>query len=205
VKRLLSHASVALAAFLLAWWIWHPRPAFEPPAPAKELPGGGLVLERAIVTPPADVREAAREAGGKLERAVRVIVRPRSVPAPAPVASETATPHTPEVAVPVAAASAPGCQCAPVTVELGLVRMPDRTRRVVATSPDGEILGGLDIPVDMPALARKPRWAAGMTYEPRLREFGAFVDRDIGPLRLGVALQNRREGAAVVLRAGIRF
>lgn len=99
----------------------------------------------------------------------------------------------------------PLCSCAPVTVDLGLVRMPDRTRRVVATSPDGEILGGVDIPIEDVRMPRALRWSAGITYAPQYREFGAFVDRDLGPLRVGLELQQRREGLTAMARAGIRF
>lgn len=88
------------------------------------------------------------------------------------------------------------------------MRMPDQTRRVVASSMDGDILGGIDIPIEVTRFQSARQWAAGatmaMTTDGR-RELGAFVDRDLGPLRLGVELQQRREGWAVVLRAGWRF
>jgi hypothetical protein len=202
---IIAAAACLLAGLLLGWWIWHPRAIFEPAAPAEFLPSGGQVLERDPgAAAPADVSTAARELGGTLERSISVTVQPNPMPTPAPPTSLPS--HPPGNAEDVAAPAA-GCSCAPVTVDLGLVRMPDRTRRVVATSRDGEILGGLDVPIDL-APARATRWAAGVTVaftNTGQRHYGGFVDRDLGPLRLGVEVGQRDGGAAVSLRAGIRF
>jgi hypothetical protein len=203
---IIAAAVCLLAGLLLGWWIWHPRAIFEPAAPSVLLPSGGQVLERdPAAQPPATVVTAAREAGGVLERAISVTVQPTPIPTPAPT---TPIPSHPPGSAEDVAAPAAGCSCAPVTVDLGLVRMPDRTRRVVATSRDGQLLGGVDIPIDSLAIARPRHWAAGATVaftNTGQRHYGAFVDRDLGPLRLGVEVGQRDGGAAVVLRAGIRF
>lgn len=194
-------AAAAALGLLLGWMLWHVEPVRETAAPAKPLQGGGLVLERAPeAKPPAEVKHAAREAGGKLERSVSVTVRPQAIPKDGGIYADPMTPAGGDLRTP-----AQPCSCAPVTVDLGLVRMPDESRRVVATSQDGEIIGGVDVPIDAAAAARSLKWAAGATYDPRRREFGAFLDRDFGPLRLGVEVQQRDAGTAVVIRAGVRF
>lgn len=210
-RRLVPYLASALAGFLLAlllgWSIWHVEPVREGPAFERPLPSGGIIVRRDPEAPaPADTKRAAREAGGKLERAVSIKVQPKAAPAaPATLQDslkvEQVSDHSPDAENMV-------CSCAPVTVDLGLVRMPDQTRRVVATSPDGVILDAVDIPIDTAAPARAARWAAGVTvgYTTTGRqEYGAFLDRDLGPLRLGVEVGQREGGAAVVLRAGVRF
>src|SRR5688500_407625 len=126
---IMGAVAALLLGLILGWWIWHPRSIFEPAADAQLLPSGSLVLQRdPAARSPADVATAAREAGGKLERAFSVTVQPKPVSLPAPSAILAATPHSPEVAAPAAAAPAPECSCSPVTVDLGLIRMRDDTR-----------------------------------------------------------------------------
>lgn len=191
----------AALGFCLAWWIHKPRVIVETAAPSVELPSGGLVIERAPQAPvPTTVKQAAKEAGGKLERAVTITVQPKPIQTPPVAAVEPSSPVGP-----AAPAAAPGCSCEPVTVNLGLIRMPDRTRRVVATS-DGQILSALDIPVEALDGSRLRLWAAGVSYEPVRRDYGAWVERDLGPFRLGVDVQARHVGGlTAIVRVGIRF
>ena len=197
----------ALAGLLLGWWIWRPVSIRETAAPARELPSGGLVVERAPEAPvPKDTTIAAREAGGELIRTISVTVQPN--PAPAPTASPVVTSAIPPVeAADPAAAPAPGCSCEPVTVDLGLVRMPDRTHRVVATARGGTILSAIDIPLEPATFRRARPWAAGLSisYDMSQRKaVGAWVDRDMGPFRVGLEL-SQRDGGTATLRAGVRF
>jgi len=78
--------------------------------------------------------------------------------------------------------------CPPVTVDLQLIH-EDGGRRVVASSPDGRVIAGLDVPVT-PALIMPDRreWAAGLSCDPtRCKETaGVWVDRDLGRVRVGV-------------------
>jgi len=88
------------------------------------------------------------------------------------------------------------------------VKMPDDTRRVVASSPDGEVIAGLDIPVSTAVERKELQWAAGVVYNPFRQAYGAFVDRDISFLRLGAQLNQRDTGGApkeIWLKAGIKF
>jgi len=209
VKKYRDAAIAALASALIAlafgWWVWHPKPVHEGPAFGRTLPSGAVEVPRNPDAPvPAPVKKAAKEAGGKLERSISLTIQPEPIQAPPETVAQPSTPEGPQ-----SPAAAPGCSCAPVRVDLGLVRMPDHTRRVVATAEGGTILDSIDIPIDAAVSKRETRWAAGALYTPpvfgRRAEYGAFVDRDLGPLRLGVEVQQRREGLTAVVRAGIRF
>lgn len=79
------------------------------------------------------------------------------------------------------------CDCPPVTVDLSLVRMPDKTRRVVASSPDGTVLTGVDIPLEVEREPRIPRWTLSAIA---LADFdgihpGGMISRRVGPVVLG--------------------
>jgi hypothetical protein len=201
------HAVAALGATLifvaglgLGWVLWGEKPkVVETYAPASTQEDGSRILERkpqADATVPHDV-----PTGGVVERVVQVTIQP--------------TPHV-EVINRTSGSDlvvAPGTvvPCPPVRVGLSLVRMPDQTRRVVASSPDGRVVAGVDIPVDTaPAPARPLRWAAGGLYNPTDRTYGAFIDRDLGPLRVGAELFQVRSAVYGVtwaghVRLGIRF
>lgn len=196
-NRAWRYLAAAGLGFSMAWWIHRPRPVpIESAQPAAVLPSGGQVIERAPEAPvPASVKQAAGDLGGKLERAVSVTVRPKAEPSN-------------EGAEPAAAASTP-CECQPVTIDLGLVRLPDRTRRVVATSPDGEIVGGMDIPVAPAIATRSLPWAAGVSYGRLLPSatptYGAWLERDVGRLRLGVDMFATGGQVGAVVKVGWRF
>ena len=206
-SRILQAAAAAVCVYLglmLGWYIWHPRPQpGEGEALARTLPkSGAQVLARDPSTPVSQpIKAAIKESGGKAERIVHLTITPKPIPAP-----DTAAPsalHPPEAEKPES--PAPGCSCSPVDIDLALVRMPDQTRRVLALGANGEQIAGVDIPIESARAPRVLHWAAGASYDAKQREYGAFVDRDLGPLRLGVEVQQRAGGAAVLMRAGIRF
>lgn len=189
------------------WRLWHPKAApQEGWAPSQKLPGGGLVLER---RPDPEARPAQPvPAGAKVERVVQVTVQPRPLPA---IPFPTAAPGTPTSGADLP--PAPGRECPPVRVDLTLVRLKDQTRRVLASSPDGEVVGGLDVPVESAQAPQELRWAAGAIYGATSaggRSTGAFLHRDAGPLRLGVEVTRdtvpgvRSEWAGRAL-VGLRF
>ena len=185
----------------LGWMLWRPQPT--PPetyAPQAQQQDGSLVLER---KPQADAKPAHETPkGAKLERIVQVKVQPRN-------ATPTAAPATPGPG-PV---SVPPVLPLPVTVDLSLVRMPDQTRRVIASSPDGEVIGGVDIPVEAAPPVRSLKWAGGGLWNPSDRTWGAWVQRDLGPAVVGVDAFQVRDPVTVGggtrwaahLRLGLRF
>lgn len=194
---------IILGAFLcglaLGWHLYRPEVKAETYAPEKRLRDGALVLEKkpgakaeadAIAPPP-------KLPAGKPERTVVVTVKPKPKPLPP---AQPALPGQ-DGFCPVPREQ----ECPPVRVRLDLVKLADDTRRVVASSPDGEIVGGLDVPLAPIVTARQPLWAAGVTMT-HDRRFGGFIDRDMGPVRLGAEIgQAADAGLEFRVRAGIRF
>src|SRR3546814_2152003 len=73
--------------------------------------------------------------------------------------------------------------CPPVHVDLSLIREGDG-RRMIASSPDGEVIGGFDVPI-VAGLVPPPthRWAAGVRYDPFWRAGGVWLARDVSRIR----------------------
>lgn len=189
----------------LGWWLNRPAVVVELPAPAVRQGDGSLVVERVDTkTQPAKPPHAL-PAGSKEERWVSVVVQPpRGVVVPSKDSAEAAR-LVESVDHPAIAKDVPdSCDCPPVQVDLSLVRMPDKTRRVIASSPDGKILSGVDVPIDPGELPARRPWAAGIMYTAD-RKFGGFLDRDLGPFRFGVEAFQTTTGWGAATRAGIRF
>jgi hypothetical protein len=101
------------------------------------------------------------------------------------------------------------CTCDPVRVDLSLVRDQAGGRRVVASSPDGTVTGGLDIPILGSTVPKSGKWAAGVSYDPFDGTPGAWIERDVGRIRLGADLSvdqyNYRSSVSIRLRVGWTF
>lgn len=191
-----------------AWYVWAPKPA--PPEtykPATVQADNSVVLEKkpdAAAKAPMMIPK-----GSTVEKIVKITVQAKN-----PIQSISGTVEVKETvrmdkAAPEALAVAQAVpECPPVNVTLALVRDQDQTRRVVASSDDGIILGGVDIPVENVAPVVPKVWAAGAVFDPFKQTYGAFVDRDLGWLRLGAQLNQRNQGDIpnqIWLKAGIRF
>lgn len=170
----------AAAGGVLAWAYWPAKPVPEIVAPAPEVrqADGSMELRRAPDEHPAAPPHVIPK-GFHEERREQFTV------APAP------------------AAAASGCP--PVRVALSVVS-DDRQHRVIASSPDGQVIDAVDIPIQpvlMPAPA-KP-WAAGMSYDTR-HAVGIWVDRDVGRLVMGAALARLPDGKTEAqIKVGVRF
>jgi hypothetical protein len=192
IPRWMHLSACVLLGLLIGWALWHPVAVHvETAAPSIILPDGAHVLERVPDAPvPESIKDAVKELpGAKLERAVTLTVKPK-----------------PKATTALNAAT----NCEPVHIDLGLVAMKDDTHRVIATSSDGEIVGGIDIPVQMPAQQRQLKWAMGALYDRINKRYGGFIDRDLGPFRLGIdVVRNNPDlgyrGYSVFGRIGIRF
>jgi len=178
---------------VLGWYFFRPAPPkqefYAPPAVQDD---GSKVLEKkpqASAKPPHKVPE-----GAKVERIVKIVVRSKPEKAPAATQEGRGEAETPLKA-----------DCPPVKVDLSLVRLPDESRRVIASSPNGEIVGGVDIPVESARVYKELKWAAGVSYNPLDRGFGAFLDRDLGPFRLGAEVNQIKDGFDTRVKAGMRF
>lgn len=96
-------------------------------------------------------------------------------------------------------------ECPAVTVRLDLTETSEGSR-VTASSPDGEIFGGLDVPRLPMITPRELKWAAGVAVATTvstapITTVGGFIDRDWGPFRTGLVVL---PGEAHV-KFGLRF
>jgi hypothetical protein len=177
----LIFVGIGAAAGLTAAWHWYaPEYVTETYRPAVVQSDKSVILKR---DPDAKPSTPAPKLPSKPTRTVEVKVKPRVKPEPVrPIDGLCPVP-----------------QCPAVTVRLDLVEQ-DEGQRVIASSPDGDIVGGIDIP-HVPWVKRNENlWAVGATYDNGKR-IGAFVDRDLGPFRVGI----EADRDSVRVRAGIRF
>lgn len=88
-----------------------------------------------------------------------------------------------------------------VHVDLSLVEQ-DGGHRIIASSPDGRVVSGSDLVLSPILIAPEPRrWAVGASYDPIRQTYGAWAERDLGRLRVG--MDARQDGIA--LRIGLTF
>ena len=177
------------AGMWAGWMLWHPDLAQETYAPAKVQADGSRILERkpdAEAKPPQQIPK-----GAVVERVIYVTVQPHGQPA---VETPAINGSDPQAARPATYTLGPPSTsqtpCPPVRFDMTLIRLPDQTRRVIASSPDGTVLpGSMDIPVEAAAPPKELQWAAGGIYGIQSgggRSIGACLDRDIAFLRTGL-------------------
>jgi hypothetical protein len=156
-----------------------PTPENIAPAAAQRQADGSVIPERRPVAGKPPPAPHVLPKGSTEERRVSITVQPRAglkLPATAEQSSAVA-------------------ECPPVTVDLSLVRQGDG-RRVVASSPDGDVIGALDVPLEAGIMPTSRPWAAGMSCDPgKCRQTaGAWVERDLGRVRLGVEAARQQDG-----------
>lgn len=178
-----KYALILAAGFVLGawltWWQFRPLTVIESAAPAVRQVDGSLVAER---SPGAIPVIAAVPAGTKPVRTAEIRVKAKP-----------------------AAGSGAGCSCDPVTVNTTLVRERDGAQRLVVSSPDGEVVGAVDSPLEPLQIQRPAPWAAGATYGTGERA-GMFLDRDVGPFRVGAEVdQTGGDDWQARVRVGWRF
>jgi len=173
-KLIAAIIAASFAAGLAAgWWLYHPTVKPETYKPAVKQKDGSVILER---NPNGTVSAPMPALPRKPSRTIQVTVKPK------PVEPGSCT-----------------LECPAVNVRLDLVK-DDDGQRVIASSPDGDIIGGIDVPVEPWIKRNENLWAAGLTYS-HDRRLGAFIDRDLGPFRAGI----EADAESVRLRVGIRF
>ncbi|WP_148716865.1 hypothetical protein [Chitinolyticbacter meiyuanensis] len=172
----------------LAGWVGYLLGADDTPVPENTAPAarqvqrdGSMVAERSPDPSPSPPPHVLPR-GSQEERRVSVTVRPTKQPAPT-----------------VAPDGSVRCECPPVTVDLSLVQV-DGGRRVVASSPDGQVISALDVPIDPAPLPPPERaWAVGVSYSTAQR-WGVWAERDMSRVRVGLDLE-QGGGGDVVARA----
>lgn len=178
--------ALGVAGYWAAWRYWQPAEVPERPAAAVRQADGSLVLEK---RQPGEAKPAQKVPRGTVP--VR-LVQVKVAPVHNPIAPQEATAEAP-------------ADCPPVTVDLTLVREEDGAQRVIASSPDGEVLSGLDVPLVPLQVAPARPWAAGISYDLADRRVGGWVDHDTGPFRVGLEILDESEGISGRLRVGVRF
>lgn len=172
---------IAVGLAGLGWLVW-PRPVVvEHAAPAARQDDGSLVLPReasGTITPAATPAHKIPPKT-KVERIVKVKVEPNQPPA--------------------------GQPCPPVTVDMTLVREPSGSRRVIASSPDGQVVAGMDIPIETPPPAREYGWAAGLSLDPIHQTPGVWLDRTWSRIRIGVEVNQVAQKNSSNTGGEIRF
>lgn len=149
----------------MGWRLWSPKPAapkHEAAAPAIIQNDKSTVLARRATQPPTVSRVLPR--GATAEREIHVEAIPD-------VQGLTTT--------------------SPFVLDLTLVKMPDETHRVIVSSPNGAITAqSFDVPTAYISTPDATRYAVGAVYGRSLhgKSVGAFIDRDIAWLRIGLEI-----------------
>lgn len=183
----------ALAGLLLGTWLHRPaEPTLAHVAhqPEQRQPDGSLLLERRTVL---EARPAQQvPAGGVVTGVARVTVRPKPV-----LSAGTKD-----------AGQVQACECGPLNLDLTMVRT-DAGPGLLASSPNGEVTGGVYQPVIGEMVRLERRHALGLTW----RRDGATGDDvggvvyqyDWGRLRMGATLEYQDQhgaqpGAQIIYR-----
>lgn len=183
-----------VAGLTLGWKLYRPKPSpKQTAAPAIQQADGSTVLERKPDAKPEPHHELPK--GSKLERQVSLEVLPFTpTGGPEIPGSGSLKPSNPGQS-----ASNPGLIAVnsvnprPIHIDLSLVKMQDGTQRVVASSTNGTIVGGMDIPVEPVKPEPKPlKWAAGVLWNPSESTYGAFITRGVGPFVVGAQVYQQR-------------
>lgn len=189
IALLISHACAVALGIFIGWKLYGPEIITETHRPEVRQADGSVILARDPDTKPSAPKPKLPD--GRHERTTVVSVKPKPQPKPGPVKPG------PDGFCPAAK------ECPALTVRLDLVGEYDG-RRVVASSPDGDIVGGIDIPVEKWVKRNENLWAAGITYgsdRTGAKAIGAFIDRDLGPFRIGI----EADQDSARIRAGLRF
>lgn len=182
IALLISHACAVALGIFIGWKLYQPDVVVETHKPEVRQADGSVILKR---DPEAKPDAPAPKLPGKVERTMVVKVKPK--------------PEKKEPTKPDQSGLCPVLECPALTVRLDLIQQ-EEGRRVVASSPDGDIVGGIDIPVEKWIKRNENKWAAGVTYDTDKKP-GAFLDRDLGPFRAGI----EADAESVRVRIGIRF
>ena len=172
-------AILVVVAVVLAWALWPAPPVHEDVAPAPQVVQAdqSVIAQRAPDAHPPPPRHIIPK-GYVEQRRDEVTVAPS----------------------PAAAASG----CPPVRVDLSQVRSGNQVR-VVASSPDGQVVSAIDIPIEPSLLPPAPKpWAAGLAYGTD-HAVGVWLERDVGRLRLGAEVAKGAGRPRAELRVGVSF
>lgn len=174
----------------LGYWLGYarfsPKPIQETNAPEIRQSDGSLVLERNISE--------------------------TKIPKKRPIMPFTGSEwlrHTEVTIKPNASLIASNGEIKPIVVKLDLIRLSDKTYRVIANAENGEVIGGIDVPIETTHYPDPPKWAAGGII--LNNGYGAFIQRNIGAFLIGLDVTQTTHKAVnskdlgYSLRIGVRF
>lgn len=200
--------AVLIVALTGAWYFWSPKPPVpEVYAPQVKHPDGSITLEK---KPDAKAKPTFQiPKGATVERIIKFSIQSKTPVSNINSQVEVVQKITMAKSTPPNSTTQATLECPPLHVEMALIRNPDETRSVIVKSEDGDIIGGVDIPVEAAKPIPEPKlWAVGAVMDPFKQTYGAFVDRDVGWLRLGTQINQRSQGDLpnqFWLKAGVRF
>lgn len=98
--------------------------------------------------------------------------------------------------------------CPAVTTSVTIVRMSDGTKRAIASTQDGTVVGGTDIPLEDDTVPKEHDWAAGGVIGTHQR-YGLFIDHDVKHFPLlrvgGEVLHDPTTGWQATGKIGLRW
>lgn len=199
--ELLTLATIVIVAFLLGF---HTKgylqskgqtKSQESPAAQFQQDDSSIVLERAPSAPSPAPHEIPK--GGKEERRIELIVKPAKGIVGQIDSVKNSTENSTENSKD--SITNDSCECPPVEIALSMVRMPDGSMRAVASSANGQVIGGLDMPIlEPPQAALEKAW----TGQVLLAIDGESVRPGIGLERR--LLKRMRAGAGLVMETSLR-
>lgn len=191
VALLVGLALGIAAGLFIGYALWHESGAVashETVQPGYVQADGSHVLPR-VPVPAGNMPAAPHQIpkGAKEERRISVVIRPH------PAASSKDS-------------SLPVCSCDPVHLDLSLVK-DKNGRRIVASSPDGTILDGIDTPLfETPEIPKNSVHAYG---QPRGSRYAIDYTRTITafgpPVDIGFMRVHDHDGNANLLGVGFKF
>lgn len=170
--------------YLIGFKVFSPKTIVEAPAAEIRQKDGSLVLQR---DPNAKIKPITLPNGSELIRQASVTIKP----------SERFIEGLKHDLGPIPT----------MTVDISLVRLNDGTHRVIAKSQDGDIVGGIDIPIEKASVPKDYKWVAGGIV--LKNGYGLFVQRNWGSLMVGLDVMQTQhlsnKSMDYAFRAGIRF
>lgn len=100
--------------------------------------------------------------------------------------------------------------CPQCTTEVNLTMVSkDGLRRIIASSPSGLVVSAIDVPIESEKVFKEIPWAAGLRYNHGILNtdqlFSIYIQRDLGPFRVGAEYGSDGTTMNVGADIGIRF
>ena len=160
-----------LVGMTIQYMLTRPELVVESYKPEVVLSNGAVALERkADLPPPAPIKSAAKELGGKLVRAGTVVIAPEPSPD-----------------------SPAECKCNETQLDFGITD-EGNGQRVVFETDDGKIIGGFDSP-QIPYEKAHTTWDVGVLVPvENPKGVGPSIAKRMGAFKLGIAAAKTKQG-----------